>query len=204
MHPRYVAAVADLRAKLEQYRKEFEAYTLALAKAKTDEANYLNCVRAPENLRYTMFNGQRNLLSNNCKRQTGEGVSDLTWRVELAKRLFDNLKDTVNNLNMFPPRGYKIQDCSGTHLGDLFLYHPKCEEYRASNTPAAIKAKTLADRAKFDADFPWAINTDKDPFKASRVSPKAVKPKVKTIKNKLARPKGTTTFAKKPISKLKK
>ena len=205
MNSRYTAAVADLKVKLEKARKDFDEYTLALAKAKKDEANYLNCLTLPENNQYHMgSNGQKLGYGNNCNRAPGETISTIVWRVELAKRDFDNLTYTINNLDNFPPNGYKIEDCSGTYFSDTFLYHPKCEEYRASHTPEAIKAKTLADRAKFDADFPWAIGTAQDPFKTSRIDPKTIKPPTKNNKNKLAKPKGTTTPGKKPLAKLKK
>lgn len=205
MNPRYIAAVAALKEKLEKARKDLDGYTLALAKAKKDDANYLNCLTLPENnLHYMASNGQKHGYGNNCKRAPGETISTLTWRVELATRDFVGLSYTVKNLSMFPPSGYKIQDCLGTYLGDLFLYHPKCEEYRASHTPEAIKAKTLADMAKFDADFPWAIGTAQDPFKTSRIDPKTIKPTTKNNKNKLANPKGTPTSVKKPLAELKK
>ena len=204
MNQKYIAAVAALKVKLEKYRKEVEEYTPALAKAKTVEANYLNCLKLPENNQYHMgSNGAKLSNGNNCQR-TGDSIFNIQFKLDLAKRFFDNLTYTINNLNHFPPRYLKIEDCSGTYLPDTFLYHPKCEEYRASRTPEAIKAKTLAAMAKFDDAFPWAIGTAQDPFKSSRIAPKTIKPTVKTTKNKLAKPKGGTTPGKKPLAKLKK
>lgn len=60
MNQKYIAEVAKVKQLLEEDRKKFDQYTLALVKAKKNEEDYLNCLRLPENNRYHMgSNGEK-------------------------------------------------------------------------------------------------------------------------------------------------